>query len=131
MQILLSLLGRLVTTAHAETLDKWGSSNAGVQTMWQTIKSSVYVGTYTASNGGVVRALAERAVIFLLPLIAAAAVLLIVYAGIRIISSRGQEDQVTEGKTIITYALAGVALALLGTTILGFFYYTFFPILLD
>lgn len=56
----------------------------------------------------------------LLRLSAILAVVFIIYGGIRYIVSQGNSDQLQAAKQIITYAVIGLVLALLASTIVGF-----------
>lgn len=60
----------------------------------------------------------QRIVNFVFPLIVAAAVCVIIYAGIQLI--KGGEDGVSDAKETITYALVGIILAILTGSIFVF-----------
>lgn len=112
-----ALAGFLVTRAHAQ--DIWGTENPGVQGMWAQIRSSVFDESDLA-GGNLVESFTNAVIFFVFPLIGGAAVLLLIYAGIKMISGQGKDESFTEAKTIIFYALAGVVLAVLAATIIGY-----------
>jgi hypothetical protein len=128
---LLPLLTGLVTVAHAQnnpTLNTWGQNAPGVSAMWTTISNSVYT-NIPASD--IVHALTGGLVSLIFTVISGAAVLLIMYAGIRMIIARGKDDEFTQGKTIITWALIGLALSVLASVIITFFESGFLPTFLQ
>lgn len=51
---------------------------------------------------------------------AVAAVVVIIYGGIRYIISQGEPDNLQAAKQIITYAVIGLVIAILASTIVGF-----------
>jgi hypothetical protein len=117
------LLGKLIETAYAEQLDNWGSANGGVQAMWAQIRATLY------TRQDPVQSLMASTILFIFPLIGVAAVIIIIYAGIRIVSSQGKEDVVSEAKNMIFYACIGVILSIMATAIVGYFANVFFPTL--
>lgn len=117
------IAGYLIPVAHAQ--DKWGNNAPGVSEMWKMISESLF----TQANP--VTAITTNVVAFLFPLIGAAAVILIIYAGIKMITGQGKDDTITQAKTIVLYALVGVILAILSSTIVLYFAQTFLPGLLD
>lgn len=123
MSLLSFAIGILVPLAHAQ--DKWGGNAPGVAEMWSRISESLF----TRANP--VTAITGNVVAFLFPLIGAAAVILIIYAGIRMIMGEGKDEVINQAKTIVLYALVGVILAILSTTIVIYFAQTFLPGLLD
>lgn len=117
------LFGTLITTAHAAQLDQWGSANSGVQQMWARVRATLY------TRDEPVQALINSTIMFIFPLIGVAAVIIIIYAGIRIVTSQGKEDVVSEAKTMIFYACLGVIFSIMATTIVAYFANVFFPTL--
>lgn len=108
MDFLLALIG--IDVAHAQV-----GSGPGVDEMWSTICSTLPfcdLGTEAPAY------FSQKLVIFIFPLIVAAAVCVIIYAGIKMIT--GGEEGFTEAKTIITYAVVGIILAMLTTAIFVF-----------
>ncbi len=87
----------------------------GVSEMWSIICSTLPfcdIGTDAPAF------FAQRIVNFLFPLIVAAAVCAVIYAGIKMIT--GGEDGYGEAKTIIWYTGIGLILAILTSTIFAF-----------
>lgn len=117
MHILSALTGLIVTRAAAQ--DIWGTQNEGVQQMWQMIRSSVY-DQNDLGQGDLVSSFSAAVIGFVLPLVGGAAVLLIIYAGIKMVTGQGKEESFSEAKNITFYALAGVVLAILAATIIGY-----------
>lgn len=123
MKRLLFLIGLLPSRVFAASLDQWGASNPGVAGMWQKIRGTLY------TQQDPVAALTGATVNFVFPLIGSAAVLLVIYAAIKIIASQGKEDAISDAKKIIMDALIGVILGLLATSVVLFFAQEFFPAL--
>lgn len=120
-----SFFSGFIPVAHAAgNLSQWGSSNGGVSSMWSTIRSSIYT---NIPAGDVVMAVTGGLTRFIFSFIAGASVLLVIYAGIRMIASRGKEDEFTQGKTIITYALIGLVLSLFAGAVITFLQTGFLP----
>ncbi len=123
-RILPTLIGLLTPGVCAADLSDWGQDNPGVSQMWQIIDSSLYT---SVAGGDVVAALTYSAVNFIFPLISASGVILIMYAGIRMIASQGKEDDFSQGKNIIFYASVGIILSLIARTAIQFFVQGFLP----
>lgn len=123
-RVLPVIIGLLVPRVCGAALEDWGSGNSGVSQMWQSINSVLYT---NVAGGDVVAALTYSAVNFIFPLIAASGVILIMYAGIRMIASQGKDDDYTQGKTIIFYAAVGIILSLVARTVIQFFVQGFLP----
>jgi hypothetical protein len=121
MNFLIFLIGSLIAKAHAAPLDSYGSSNSGVQSMWAQVRSVLY------TRDDPVNSLIKATILFIFPLIGMAAVLIIIYAGIRIVTSQGKEDVVSTAKTMIFYACVGVILSIMATTVVAYFANVFFP----
>lgn len=113
MKLLLSLLG--IPAAYAgSVLTGVGSANTGVAAMWLEICSVMpfcAVGTNAPLLVGLKLSFA------ILMFIGGAAVAVLIYAGIRIIISRGNDEGLSEAKKIATYAVLGIALAILADAI--------------
>lgn len=116
----------LISVAHANepTLTKWGQNAAGIGEMWTTIGNQVHVDIPAQD---IVHALTGGIVQMIFTFIAGASTLLIMYAGIRMVASRGKEDEYSEGKTIITWALIGLVLSLVARVVVLFFAEGFLP----
>jgi len=117
----------LIPVAHAANnpkLNKWGNAGAGVPDMWKNIGNQVYINIPATD---IVHALTGGLVHLIFTFIGSAAALLIMYAGIRMIASRGKEDEFTQGKTIITWAIVGLVLSMLASVIVTFLETGFLP----
>ena len=130
---LASFIGFFIPAAHAytPTLPKWGQGAPGVNSMWNSISTTVYTSLPANAGQDIVHALTSGIVNLIFTFIAGAAVLLIMYAGIRMVISRGKEDEFTQGKTIIIWAVLGLVLALLGNAVITFFAEGFLPTFLE
>lgn len=130
MMHILSLLVGFVSKAYANTptLTNWGTqgpnANDAVSDMWTIIGKSVYTNIPAQD---VVHALTGGIVHLIFTFISGASALLIMYAGIRMIVARGKDDEFTQGKTIITWALVGLVLSLLANVVVTFFQTGFLP----
>lgn len=118
MHLFSSIAGLLISRAHAAQ-DIWGAENAGVQAMWQQIRSSVFDES-DLGGGNLVSSISQAIINFVLPMVGGAAVVLIIYAGLKMIAGRGKDETLAEAKTITLYALLGVVLAVLATVIIGY-----------
>ena len=91
-----------------------GGLGPGVQQMWANICQAVpFCGKTAAAGGpvGVVLEFANRAVALIYPLTAVMAVLMIVYAGIKVVLSQGNDEGISSAKEVVKYALIGMLLA--------------------
>ena len=109
------LIGLLIPQAHAVLLNQAGSQNQGVQTMWQQI---CMVMPFCNVGPNAPRFFVGKVIHFALYAITAIAVCMIIYAGIKLVISQGSDEAFTDAKKIILYALAGIALAMLGQAIM-------------
>ena len=123
MSFLSSLAGLLIPAAHAATLDTWGGAGPGVAAMWQTIRNTLYTqqDPVQATSGAIIN--------FVFPLVGAAALIMVLYAGLKMITGQGKDEAWTKAKEIIAYALIGVVLAVLATVIISYFATVLFPLL--
>ncbi len=127
--LFLSIFNGLVPVAHAAPPGPgWGMNAPGVAAMWSQISSVLYT---NMRGNDLVQAVTGGVVNFIFSFIAGASVMLIIYAGIRMIASRGKEDEFTQGKTIITYALIGLVLSLLAGAVVTFLQAGFLPTFLS
>ena len=101
----------LVGIAHADGV----GSGPGVDEMFQKICTTL---PFCDLGTGAPAFFSQRIVNFLFPLIVAAAVCVIIYAGIQMI--KGGEDGLSEAKEAITYAVVGIVLAILTGSIFVF-----------
>ena len=106
---LLAILHWLIPLAHAD-IEQLGATDPGVNVMWQVI-----CGTLPFCGGGslTILGLACKVARFIWMTIGAVAVCFIIYAGIKIVISQGDEGAIGEGKKIVTHAVIGLVLALL------------------
>lgn len=118
MQLLSAIVGFLATRAHAAD-DIWGTENAGVRAMWQRIRGTVYDQS-DLGGGNLVDSLSSAIRNFVFPMVGGAAVILIIYAGLKLVTGRGKDETLSEAKTITMYALLGVVLAVLATVVIGY-----------
>lgn len=103
----------VIPVAHAD-ITQLGAGGAGVSDMWGDIQN-IFPHTNAGAQG--IPGILIFAMDFVLKTIAAAAVPVIIYAGIKMIT--GGEEGLGEGKKIITYAVAGLVCALLGDVVVG------------
>lgn len=126
ISFLLQCIGFFLPVAHAQTLRTAGSTNPAVSAMWTHICTVLPCSTAstgpTGSNEGssLIVAFTSAVVNFVFPLVSVVAVIMVVYAGIRIVTSDGDESKVSEAKKIIMYAAAGVILSIMTTAIVSF-----------
>lgn len=126
LSLLQSIAGLLTPVAHA---DIWGSSRSqAISDMFARIRA-VLLSEADIGGDNVIVWLAGRIVQFTWPLIGAAAVLLILYAGMQMIWGRGNEESFSQAKTIISHALLGVALGSIASVAIGYAVYFFSGVL--
>ena len=115
MKLLLLLLSVLIPTAHAG-LEDVGASNSGVANMWSVICSSLpFCGTgVDASNAPAF--FSARIILIVQSLITAAAIIMIIWASVKISTAQGDDSKIEEGKKIVLYAVAGLIIAIVGGT---------------
>lgn len=130
MHLLSLVIGRFIPQAHAVALQRRGAGAAGVDAMWNMI-CSVFLQYCNMRPLDAVMFFTQRIVDFIFPLVGIAAVCIIIYAGIRLTISQGNDEGKTEAKKIISHALAGVVLAMIAGGVIKFFGEVFFPTLLD
>ncbi len=125
MRVLLFLMGLIPTivsaaadqdTSGPETV---GQSNAGIKNMWDQICQPRGVLPCSLS-GNLIQFLSDRIIKFVFPLIGGIAVIMVIYAGLRIIFSQGKDEAVTEAKKIILYAVLGVFFSMIGYAAISF-----------
>lgn len=117
--LFLFLIG--VDVAHAQV-----GSGPGVDEMWSTICSTL---PFCELGTGAPAYFSQKIVTFVFPLIVAAAVCVIIYAGIKMIT--GGEEGFTEAKTIIRYALVGIVLSIVTGSIFVFIGNFLLPLLFN
>lgn len=100
-----------------------GDAGAGISDMWDQICTAVPFCNKVAQEGGpsqAVLSFAQQLVNLIYPLLSVMAVLMIIYAGIKVVLSQGNDDGISSAKDIIKYALIGVVLGILAKEILDF-----------
>lgn len=116
MRVLLLLTGLLPSVASAAGVQNVGQSNAGIGSMWSQICSVLPCSV----RGGLVQFLSNATIKFVFPLVGGIAVLMVIYAGLRIIFSQGKDEAVTEAKKIILYAVLGVFFSMIAYVAIAF-----------
>lgn len=119
---LLSLLHRwLVPVAQAVVLENAGSwspsgaPNPGVQMMWARIcRTLPFCGVGPAAPAFFV----GKVIRFIFLAIGGIAVLMIIYAGIKLIIAQGSDEALTEARKIVLYAAAGIVLSIIGNALI-------------
>lgn len=111
LQLLLLIIPIELASASIDTL---GQTGDGVPEMWNGIKS---VFPHSDADQYGFTLILFIAMDFVLKTIAAAAVIMVIYAGIKMIT--GGEEGLGEGKKIITYAVVGIICALLADVVVS------------
>jgi hypothetical protein len=104
---ILILIGFLPHKANASWLDSIGQG-AGVQEMWGQIRGTF---PWTDTGGQGAALLITKSSTVVLSLIASVGVISVIYGGIRLATSGGDESRYEEAKKIIMYASLGIILA--------------------
>ena len=119
MDIFSSFFAALVPKAHA-FLEQIGTAGPGVGGMWSQICGSLFC-TFGGSSGDqTVFALARKVTNFTSIVVGGAAVAVVVYGGIRMITAQGKDDQIAEARKMIIYACVGLALAIIAPAVIAF-----------
>lgn len=113
MRILALLIGLFLPAVAFAELESVGGG-PGVGGMWGAICSTL---PFCGMGAGGVEHFASIIIDAVLSIIAAAAVIVIIYAGIKLIVSQGNDEAIGEAKKITLYALGGLVLALLAMAI--------------
>jgi hypothetical protein len=109
------LVSFVLPAAQAKNIETLGVGAPGIAPMWQVIKATF---PHTNVGAGGVTFLALKIIDFILKSIGALAVIMIIYAGIRMIAQG--EEGLTEGKKIIMYAVIGLIAALCADAVVIF-----------
>lgn len=123
------LAGLITPKALAYTLGSDASSMdaPGVSGMWAKI-----CGALRCSPGeGALVFFTQKTIDFIFPLVGAVAVCIVIYAGIKLTTSEGNDEGRSEAKKIILHALGGIILAMIAGAVVRFFAVVFLPTLLD
>ncbi len=107
MSLFDSLADGLVPTAFASAIEQLGTGSPGIDGMWGMIKS---VFPHTDKGSGGLAFVLLQVTNIMLQLIAGAAVLVLIYAGIRMVI--GNDEGLGEAKKVIMYCLIGLIGAL-------------------
>ena len=115
MSLLSAIVDWLVPTAHAVTLETAGFWNgSGISSMWVQICTTLPFCTIGAQAPAFV---AAKIINGVFAVMTGVAVCVIIYAGIKMAIAQGEDDAVSDAKKILTYAISGLILALLGSAI--------------
>lgn len=120
MNILSSLIGLLVPTAFAQGATKQLSGGEGVAQMWSMICGVLPCSVNGTSGSGLIAYFAGRITLFVAALIGIVSVILVIYAGIKMIMSQGNDEGMTQGKTILKTVAVGLLLFVLSAAIVNF-----------
>jgi hypothetical protein len=112
---LIGSVGRFTAAAIDKIVNNPGP---GTQTMWQQICQTL---PFCAVGKNAPMFVATKVGSFIAEVIGGAAVLVILYAAIRLVSARGGEEGVSESKKILLYAVIGLILAIISDAVV---YYT-------
>ncbi len=112
-----TFLTGLLPIAHASSIEQLGSGSPGIDAMWAALQSNF---PHTDVGSGGLALVALSITNFILRMIGALAVLIIIYAGIRMIISHGSEEGFTEAKKILTYTVLGLILVLCADAIVTY-----------
>ncbi len=107
MNLFDSLADGLVPTVFASSIEQLGSGTPGIDAMWGMIKS---VFPHTDKGSGGLTFILLQVTNIMLQLIAGAAVLVMIYAGIRMVI--GNDEGLGEAKKVIMYCIIGLIGAL-------------------
>jgi hypothetical protein len=113
-------------TALAAGVDDIGAASPGVGSMWGYIRATF---PFSGADTNLPTIIMGRVVSLVTSVVGIAAVIAIVYAGLLVASAGGDDGKFTQAKTTIMYALVGVAIVMLGQTILLYMCGTIFPII--
>jgi hypothetical protein len=111
----LSSIGTLLLPqAHAATLEQIGTDGPGITEMWAEILS---IFPHTGYGSGGFAYVVELVAAIILRFIGGVAVLVIIYAGIRMMMTVGEEGAFEEAKKTLLYAVIGLFLVM-GTDVI-------------
>lgn len=119
MTALSSFVGSLVPVARAAAIEKLFGQGAGLAEMWASICSTL--GFCNLGQAAPVYFYA-RIVEFLFLMTGGVAVIMVIYAGIKMQLSQGDESGLEEAKKVLMYALGGVVLSIAGYGIVRYIY---------
>lgn len=102
------LIGFLIPSASAQVVSNIGNSNQGVKSMWQTVCATV---PFCGVGRNAPALIYTKVTHVLLLFIGGVAVAVLIYAGIKLTISRGNDEGITDAKKIAMYAIGGLILA--------------------
>lgn len=114
MRIFLLLIGLLIPGASAQD---FASQGPGVSDMWAMICSTL---PFCNVGTGAPALVADRGMALIMPLVTGVAVCSALYAGIQLMMGQGNSDGVGKAKKTLFYAIAGMVLMLIVTSIFRF-----------
>ncbi len=114
MHFLHAIVGFLIPSAHAQIVSNIGNANPGVAGMWQSVCNTV---PFCGVGRGAPKLIYLKVTNVLLLLIGGIAVAVLIYAGIKLTISRGNDEGLTDAKKIATYAAAGLILAVIADAV--------------
>lgn len=117
MKNILTLIGLLPTRAAAANIEQLGSGSPGIDSMWAQIKALF---PHTNVGAGGVQYLALKFIDLFLRVIGGIAVAVLIYGGIRMILSRGNDEGLTEAKKVVTYTLFGLVLVIVTDALINY-----------
>lgn len=120
MSVLSAIAGMLIPSAHAAAIEQLGVMAPGINAMWNDLQTAF---PHTGHGSGGFAFVMLMATNIVLQFIAGIAVLMIIYGGIRMISTVADENGHTEAKKIVQYAVVGLILAMLTDAIVQYTLY--------
>ncbi len=130
MSFFIALRGFLIPVAHAVVLENagtWsntGAPNVGVMMMWAKICTIL---PFCSLGPAAPAFFIAKVLNFIFLAIGGVAVCMIIYAGIKLVVSQGSDEALTDARKIVLYAVGGIALALLGATVMAYISSTALP----
>jgi hypothetical protein len=107
----------VIPVAVASNIEKLGQGAPGISEMWGSIKSTF---PHTNIGGGGVTFIALRISNIILQMVGGIAVAVLVYGGIRMVMSRGNDEGFNEAKKIVIYTVIGLILVIGSDAIINY-----------
>ncbi len=111
------LSGLFIPAAYAMSIDNFGTANAGVSSMWADICSTV---PFCDIGNTAPTVLGLKIVNFILQMIGGVAVAVLIYAGIKMIISHGNDEGLSDAKKISLYAGLGLIFAMIADAVVQY-----------
>jgi hypothetical protein len=125
MRLLILLLSALAPSSAYAALGQIGNNNPAVANMWDTIcRTLPFCGLNAATAPNY---FAGKVIAIIASLISVVAIIMIIYASLQLSTSQTDEAKIGEAKKIITYAVVGLILAIVGGTFLQYLIRVVFP----